>query len=407
MSKKIFLIAGEASGDSLGAGLMRELQSNSNEPIEFVGIGGPLMEAEGMNSLLPMNDLNVMGIWEVLWQLRRLLKLIDGVVVEIENEQPDAVITIDLPDFNFQVVKKLRKNGVCTAKMIHYVSPSVWAWRPGRAKKIAALYDHILCLFPFEPQYFTPHGLAASFVGHHLVEATADYSGQRFREQNHLSADDLVLGLFFGSRESELEVHSQTLKDAVEVLKEQYPDMKVVVPTPPDFEYNVMKVLEGWPVESIVVSSPDLKWDAFDACDVAIAVSGTVGLEIAYMGIPHVIAYKAHPITWLAVKMLVKVKYAHLANILLDKPVVPEFLQGNCEATQIAKGVLRILKRKEVRQEQLDGLQTLGQMLRPEGEQSPSQKAAGVVLDVLDKKTDTEADSPPVVVAAENSKQAV
>lgn len=383
MSKKIFLIAGEPSGDTLGAGIMRELKANSSEPIEFVGVGGPLMEAEGMNSLLPMGDLCVMGIWEVIWQLPRLIKLINGMVVEIENAKPDAVITIDLPDFNFQVVQKLKKREICQAKMIHYVSPSVWAWRPGRAKKISEFYDQILCLFPFEPKYYDELDVHADFVGHPLVEAAHDYNGDEFRAQHGLEKEDLVLGLFLGSREAELKAHSEVLKQAVQIVKEQYPDIQVVVPTPPDFEYNVLKVLEGWEVDCKIVSSPDLKWDAFAACNYAVAVSGTVGLEIAYMGIPHVVAYKAHPITALAVKTLIKVRFVHLANILMDKAIVPEYLQGKCDSVKIAKGLLILMKRDEVREKQLTELRKLGSMLQPVGADNPSQKAAKTVLALL------------------------
>ena len=383
MSKKIFLIAGEPSGDVLGAGLIRELKSQSRVPIEFIGVGGPLMEAEGLQSIVPMDELCVMGLWEVIWQLPRLLRLINGVVEEIEGAEPDAVVTIDLPDFNFEVARRIKKRALSSAKMIHYVAPSVWAWRPGRAKKIAALYDKVLCLLPFEPPYFKAHEMEADFVGHPLVEEAKNFNGQDFREKNGITPQDKVLGLFLGSREGELHKHANVLKEAAQIIREQDPDVKIVIPTLPDFEYLVLKAIEDWDFETIVVSLPSLKWNSFAACDVAVAVSGTVGLELAYIGVPHVIAYKTHPITAMAVKRMIKVKYAHLANILLDAPVVPEYLQGKCNSLNVAKGLLSLLRKPEDRAAQKQAFAKLGQRLRPEGGVSPSVVAAKSVIETL------------------------
>lgn len=379
MSKKVFLIAGEPSGDVLGASLMREMKSQSSEPLEFIGIGGPLMEEQGMSSLMPMDELCVMGIWEVVWQIFRLLKLINGVVEEIEQANPDILITIDLPDFNFQVAKRLKTRETFKGKMVHYVAPSVWAWRPGRAQKVAALYDKILCLLPFEPPYFEKYDTQAVFVGHPLIEEANEFDPKKFRSENNITKDDLAVGLFLGSRERELYTHAPIFKETIQVLKEQYPDLKIIVPTIPDFEFDVRKALETWEFETIVVSTPDIKWDSFSACDIALAVSGTVGLELAYIGVPHVIAYRTHPITAMIVKQLIKVKYAHLANILLDKPVIPECLQSKCNSLDIAKGLLRLLKRDEEREKQVQDLRKLGPLLKPQ-DKLPGEKAAEEVL---------------------------
>lgn len=382
MTKKIFLIVGEPSGDVLGAGLMREIKKQYDEPLEFVGIGGPLMEAQGMTSLLPMDELCVMGIWEIVWQLPRLIKLINGVVEEVEAANPDVLVTIDLPDFNFEVVRRLRKRENIKTKMVHYVAPSVWAWRPGRAKKIAALYDKILCLLPFEPPYFTKHNTKAEFVGHPLVEEAIEFNPHKFRSDNNISMEDLTLGVFFGSRERELLTHAPIFKEVVGVLKEQYPDLKIIIPTLPDFEFDVRNAIEKWEHETIVVSAPDLKWDSFAACDVALAVSGTVALELAYVGVPHAIAYKTDPFTAAIVKALAKVKFVHLANILFDKEVVPEFLQGKCESLLIAKEMLRLFKHEEKRREQMEEMRRLSDMLKPQNT-TPSQKAATEVLRLI------------------------
>jgi lipid-A-disaccharide synthase len=384
MSKKIFVIAGEHSGDTLGAGLLKALKEQSPVPLEIEGIGGPKMAEQGLKSLLPMEELCVMGLFEVVSQLPRLLKLINGVVEEIEKRKPDVVITIDLPDFNFEVARRLKKRGNSKARIIHYVAPSVWAWRPGRAKKVAGFLDGLICLFPFEPEYFTKHKLKAVCVGHPLVESNiSEVNRQSFRQAHNLSPDAKVLGLFFGSRESELKMMNHVFRETTDVLHEQYPDFHVVVPTMPHLEYEVLKAVENWDIDTIVVTKPEFKWEAFAACDVGLAVSGTVGLELAYMGIPHVIGYKLHPVTGLILKLMLKIKYAHLGNILLDKMVVPEFLQHKCTVLNLSKSVLRLLKFEEARVEQIKEFASLRHALGADDAKTPSAKAAAFVLSAL------------------------
>lgn len=384
MTQKIFMIAGEHSGDVLGSGLIRSLKDKSPE-IQLSGIGGPLMEKQGFKSLMNMEELGVMGIWEVIGQLPRLLKLMEAVVIEIENFNPDVVVTIDLPDFNFEIGKRLKKRGKSKARIVHYAAPSVWAWRPGRAKKVARFLDGMMCLFPHEPPYFTRHGLKSAFVGHPLSEydpSTAD--GPAFRERYNIGADEVVLAVFFGSRERELDVHAKIFMEAMEIIREQYfPDLVVIFPTLPYLEYEVMKAIHGANYKGFVLVNPDEKWDEFAACNAALAVSGTVGLELAYMGVPHIIAYKMHPLSWLMVKLLVKTKYAHLANILLGEPAVPEFLQGQCNSTELAKGLFKLVEDDMERKIQLSKTSKIREMLKGEGgDMSPSQKAADFVLAV-------------------------
>jgi lipid-A-disaccharide synthase len=380
MGKKIFLIAGEPSGDSLGAALIRGLRAESTQPLEFVGIGGPLMAAEGLDSLLPMDELCVMGLWEVIGHLPRLMGLIRAVTEEIEKHDPDVVVTIDLPDFNFHVAKRLKKRAVSAAKIVHYVAPSVWAWRPGRAKKIAAFLDGLMCLFPFEPPYFQPHGLKTGFVGHPLVEmGTEDADGAEFRRVHHIAPDAQVLGLFFGSRAGELKKMASVLEETALILQEHNPDLVVVVPTLKHLEFALHKMTGRWRFPAVVVTNPDYKWSAFSACDAALAVSGTVGLELAYMNVPHAIAYKMHPLTWQVVKRLIKVKYAHLCNILLDRPVVPEYLQAQCESIGIARGLLKLAMDEDAKAAQIKAFAEMRPLLR-DGETLPSRKAAAFVL---------------------------
>ncbi len=383
MTQKIFLIAGEHSGDVLGAGLIKALKEKQPD-LELSGIGGPLMENQGFESLLSMEELGVMGIWEVVGQLPRLLRLIEAVIIEIERFKPDVVVTIDLPDFNFMVGKRLKKRGKSHARIVHYAAPSVWAWRPGRAKKIAQFLDGLMCLFPHEPPYFTRHGLRTEFVGHPLAEHDPSLAhGEEFRKRYEIPEDATVLAVFFGSREKELDMHAAIFKDAVTIVREQNPNLVVIFPTLPYLEYEVMKTIHGVDYPAFVIVNPDEKWDEFAACNAALAVSGTVALELAYMGVPHVIAYRMHPLSWLMVKMMVKTRFAHLANILLDEAVVPEFLQGRCNAIDVAKGVLKIIKDDNERRWQLSKTSKVREMLVGDIKGIPSQKAADFVLEAL------------------------
>ncbi|MEO5365336.1 MAG: lipid-A-disaccharide synthase [Magnetococcus sp. WYHC-3] len=383
--KQIFLIAGEASGDTLGASLMRGLKNQGVPAANMVGIGGALMAEEGLESLLPMDELCVMGLWEVVGQLPRLLKLINAMVEEIENRQPDILVTIDLPDFNFQVAKRLKKRGVFKGKIIHYVAPSVWAWRPGRAKKIAAYLDGLMCLFPFEPKYFEKHGLKAAYVGHPLIEldkSAIDRTG--FRENTlGIAPDTLCIGAFFGSREGEVATHMPLFLQGLDALHEQQPGFEVIAPTLPALEHEVRDALAGMPFTSHVITDPRHKWNAFASCDAALAVSGTVGLELAYLGVPHLIGYRAHPLTALIVRLLIKTKFVHLGNIMLQEAVVPEYLQGKCTAQNLLLGLLRLIRQKETQAKQQEGFARLAQTLKIEDAQTPSARAAAFVLSLF------------------------
>lgn len=383
MGKKIFILAGEPSGDELGSKLIRDLRLQSPD-IEVIGIGGPLMIREGLNSMLPMEELSVIGLAEIVSQLPRLMRLIRGVVEEIEKQDVDAVITVDLPDFNFQVASKLKKRGKSKAKIIHYVAPTVWAWRPGRAKKIAKFLDGLMCLFPFEPDYFKKVGLNAKYVGHPVVEIVPDPEKQeRYRVENDIREDETVVGFFYGSRESELKSVSQLFSDTCMVIKENYGEFTALIPTLPHLEYELIKLTEGLDCRTIVSSSVSYKWQALGACDVAIAVSGTVGLELSYANIPHVITYKMNPISWLLIKQLVKVKFAHLTNILLDRPAVPEYLQGQAKPEKLAEAVITLLRDEEARAAQRKEFDALRVILGEGQKITPSTRAARYVLGIL------------------------
>ena len=351
---------------------------------ESMGVGGPLMKAAGFEELLPMDQISVIGIWEVIPKIPRLLKIKKAIIEEIEKQQPDAVITVDFPDFNFSIAKTLKKRGVFKGKIIHYVAPSVWAWRPGRAKKVAQFLDCMMCLFPMEVPHFTQHGLNAVHVGHPLVTVDIDgFSGDEFRDANSIARDAKTIGLFFGSRESEFKNMGAVIKDAALLVDDIEKGIHIIAPTLAKFEYGVQKALEGFGLPVYVTANPSMKWQSFKACDAAIAVSGTVALELAYAGVPHVTGYKINPITALILRFLLKIKHVHLANILLDKPVVSEFLQGKATPEKIAQAVIDLLEDESKRKDQTEAFQGIRGLLNNEENTDPSLKAAAFVVDVM------------------------
>lgn len=371
----IFVTAGEASGDVLGARLMEALRREHGGEIVFSGVGGPLMEAQGLQSLFPMRDLSVMGIVEVLPRLNKILKRISQVSVYIEKNKPNIVVTIDAPDFSFRVAEQVRKRVADPPVMVHYVAPTVWAWRPERAAKVARLYDGILCLFPFEPPYFEKEGLAAAFIGHPALEGDLGRGdGAGLRKKLDIPADAQVLGILFGSRTGELSRVGPILRAAAEKVAVRTARLHILSLTLPHLEKQVAGLLRGLPCPTRIVTDSGRKADAFAAMTMALATSGTVGLELAVAGVPHVIGYKVNRISYEIIRRKVTVKYAHLANILLDRPVVPEFIQGNCTADNMATALLEGLP------DQREAFSTVRQSLAGAANLSPSAQAARFVL---------------------------
>lgn len=382
---KIFFIVGENSGDALGGPLIAALKEQYGNNIECMGVGGPIMQENGFDELLPMDQISIMGVLEVIPQLPRLLKIRKALIEEIEAQQPDAVVTIDFPDFNFLISKSLKKRGHYKGKIIHYVAPSVWAWRPGRAKRISEFLDGIMCLFPMETKYFDGFDVKAEHVGHPLIASPAkEANGDDFREINDIPLDSKTVGLFFGSRESEYKKLAPIIKQAALLVQDIEEDVRFIVPTLPDLEYEIKNLLKDFPFSVYVTCTPSTKWESFKACNTAIAVSGTVALELSYAGVPHVIAYKVNPITALILKLLIKVKYAHLANILLERSIVPEFIQGKCTAENIAQQTLDYLQQPELAQEQTKELQAIDGLLKNGEGVRPSQKAAKFIFEMIE-----------------------
>lgn len=374
MSKHVCIIAGEASGDFLGSKLMQALPG-----CIFSGVGGPHMTAVGQQSLFPYEELSIMGVAEILPKIPQLLARIRQTVQHIIDTKPDIVVTIDSPDFCFRVAKAVKKRMGNPPKIVHYVAPTVWAWREGRAEKVSRFLDGMICLFDFEPPYFEKCGLKSVAVGHPLVEGEAlKADGARFREEFGITKNETIVGVLFGSRRGELKRTGPVLREAITALAGKMPmPPHIVAPTLPHVYPMVMDLLRDYPGPIHVFSDPEHKWDAFKSFDVAMATSGTVGLELAALQVPHVIGYKINPLTHMIVKRMIKVRYAHLANIMADREIVPEFIQDNCKADLIADKAFQLFTDPSA---QRTDMADIAARLGAGQAQTPSQKAAGFLF---------------------------
>lgn len=329
----VFLSAGEPSGDFLGSQLMKALKDQLGNSVAFAGLGGPLMAAEGLSSLFSIEDLSIMGLAEIIPHIRRIQSRIQETVRAIEKIHPDIVITIDSPGFNFRVGKALKKRAK-SIPLVHYVAPSVWAWRPGRARTVAQFLDHLLVLFPFEPPYFLKKGLATTFVGHPVVElALNQLSDPMFRKRHKIKESAPILTLLPGSRRGELARLLPVFQETVMQLQQKFPNIHIVIPTLP---HLVDQIQKQFTLPATLVTTPLEKFAAYKESQAALAASGTVSLELAAAGVPTVIAYKVNFITYCLLRRLVKVKYACLVNLLMNEEVMPERLQGDCTPEKLA-----------------------------------------------------------------------
>ncbi len=377
--KHIYLIAGEASGDFIGAQLIIALKKE-NPDIKISGVGGKLMQKQGLRSLFPMEDLSVMGIAEILPRLPKLIGRINQCVTDIMVQNPDMVLTIDAPDFSFRVQKAIRKKMIEPPRQVHYVAPTVWAWREKRALKVSYFLDAMVCLFDFEPPYFEKVGLKSIAVGHPMIE-----SGIIEATPALIGSDDdhVKIGVFLGSRNGELKRTGSILIDAVRQMKAYNNKIELIVPTLPHLEKTVTEMLAPLDIPMSVVTDQQDKWSVFKACDTALAVSGTVGLELAVADVPHIIAYKASPLTAFMIRRLIKTPFAHLANILLEEYAVPEFIQEDCNADLIAEKAIELMNNQSLRDQQKFYFSQVREKLGINNR--PSEKAAQFLLPLFNR----------------------
>lgn len=374
---RIFLVAGEPSGDALGAGLLRALRAEAPGAVAQ-GIGGPGMVEAGMELIFPYDDLAIMGLLEILPKLYRLNRRWQEAAAAIEDFQPDVVLTIDSSGFNKGLAKRLIKARI-PARRVHYVAPMVWAWRPGRAEGMPKLFDRLLTLFPFEPPYFEKFGLQSDCVGHPAVEA-APGDGQRFRAANGIPPEAPTLALLPGSRRGEVK---RLLPDMVETIRRlvpALPDLHLICPTVPLVAPLLHQALSDLPIPATVVERMADKHDAFAAADAALAASGTITLELALARVPMVVTYRLNTLTAYLGKRLLNIGSASLPNLLAKRPFVPELLQEQATPDRLAAATLALYRDAGERDRQMQGFAEVADALRP-GAVRPSALAAKIVLE--------------------------
>ena len=372
---KVFIIAGEPSGDRLGGALMAGLRQLV-PGVRFEGVGGPVMAAEGLVSLFPMDELSVMGLVEILPKYRALKARIRQTAEAVLAAEPDVLIGIDSPDFCLRVDRLVRaQSGV---RIVHYVAPTVWAWRPGRAAKMAAHVDHVLALFPFEPPLMEAAGMDCDFVGHPVVaepRATAA-EAEAFRAAQALGGP-LILALP-GSRAGEVNRLGARFGAALARVCEARPGARVILPAAAPVEGLVRELARGWPGDPLVIGADEAegKRAAFRAADVALAASGTVSLELAANGTPMVIAYDMAWLSRQIISRLLLVDTVTLVNLVSETRVVPEFIGAKCEPAPIAEAVLQVMAEPGA---QVAAMRLTMERLGLEGE-PPGLRAAKAVL---------------------------
>ena len=385
---KIALIAGESSGDKLGAALIDGLDAILEQPADFIGVAGPRMITRGMDSLFAMQELSVMGIVEILKQYPRLKRRLDETADYIIAQNPDVLITIDAPEFSLRLAKIIHsKSDIPT---VHYVAPTVWAWRPKRADKMAHFIDHVLALFPFEPPLMQRAGMSCDFVGHPVVTDPIATNEEVAAFRDDFGIGDEPLGLILpGSRNNEISKLMAPFGETLALARQTMPDLQCVLPAAPHVVGAVQEAVQNWPIRPIVLDHRELgettyevaKRAAFRAADVALAASGTVSLELAANDTPMVIAYDMGWLSRQIIGRMLITDTVTLVNLVTDTRVIPEFIGKNCRADLIAPALLESLIAP---QGQLGALRdTMDKLGR--GAPSPGTQAAGSVIRFLNE----------------------
>jgi lipid-A-disaccharide synthase len=378
----IYIITGEPSGDALGGALIAALKARTGGRVRVAGIGGARMAEQGVESRVPLADLAVAGVAEVLPRALVILRHVRDTVAAIRAERPDAVVTIDSSGFSWRIAHGLRRKGE-RLPLIHYVAPMVWAWRAGRARRVARWYDQLLTLLPFEPPYFEKEGLASLYVGHPVIEGdAASGDGARFRAVHGIPAEVLVIAVLPGSRGGEVKRLTPIFGTALHRLEAAIGPFRVVVPTVENVAQAVAEGIEDWPGTPIVVRGLEAKFDAFAASRVALAASGSVALELAMARLPMAVAYRLNPLTELLLDKIVKVRQVNLINLILGRALVPEHLGGDCIPERLAASLAVLIGDERVRAAHLAGYDEATRQLGA-GDVPPSFKAADRILAII------------------------
>ncbi len=377
-SLTVFLVAGEESGDRLGAALMRALRKITGPDIRFRGVGGRDMAAEGLTSLFPIDDLAIVGFTAIPQRLPRLLSRIRQTARAARAEHPDVLVIIDSPEFTHRVARRVRRRNPAIP-IIDYVSPSVWAWRPGRARAMRGYIDHVLALLPFEPAAHAElGGPPCTYVGHPLVEQVSELRPNADEARRRVEGAPVLLVLP-GSRRGEIKRLLEPFKKAVERVAKQVWPLDIVIPTTPHLADIVVRETATWPLRPRIVAKREERRAAFRVARAALAKSGTVTLELAIAGVPMVTAYRVSGLEAMIARRVIRVSSAILANLVLGENAVPEFIQQDCTPENLASALMPLLTDTPERRRQLDAFARLDQILQI-GKVAPASRAAEIVL---------------------------
>jgi len=396
MTPHIFILAGESSGDRLGAAMMRRLREETNGAVRFSGVGGEAMMAEGLEPVFPMQDIAVMGLVEIVPHLRRIRERLKQATDAIVEKRPDALVTIDAQVFSGLLAKRVKRL-VPEVALIHYVAPTVWAWKPWRARKLAGYLDRVLALFPFEPPYFEEEGLHCDFVGHPVVERVANLpprAGADLREDLGIAPNANVVLVAPGSRRSEISRLGKPFGDAVARLVEHDPDVEIILPVAGAVAEEVRAMAQVWPAKTHILDPRGLdfetaeqrKFAAFAAANFALAASGTVTLELAAFRVPMIVGYRMPKLNEFILRRVMTVDTGTLVNIITGTKIVPEYWQDDCSGTQLAKGLRSLIENGKARDDQVAGFDRAFEALG-ESDDAPSKRAAQSVISALAEKT--------------------
>ncbi len=368
--KKIWINAGEVSGDVHGAMLLKALQAQNPE-LEFMGMGGLHLREAGLKALFRVEDLSVMGITEVIGHLPRIFTMLKDIKKSMAELRPDAVIVIDAPDFHFRVIKAARSLGI---PVYYYISPKVWAWRSGRANFIRDNVRKLISILPFEQEFYQKFGMQIDYVGNPLVDLV-DYPSIQ-----HIQPQTLHIGLLPGSRKSEIKLLLPELAIAAKHILQDFPQAKFSIVRATNIKEEL--ILEHWDKSlAVEIVCPENRWAFMRTCQILLAASGTVTLESALAGVPTVVTYKVSQLSYRIGKLLLNVKYASLANLILNKEIFPEFLQNDARGELLAKAAKEYLKPNSSKfAETIQDLNLVRQML---GQKNAPERAAKVILNDL------------------------
>ena len=374
---KIYIVAGEPSGDILGDQLIKSLQTKFDSPI-FNGVGGEKMQSNNFRSLFDMSHISIFGIFPVIKKLFFLLRKINDVVNDIVQIKPDIIILIDSPDFNHRVAKKVKRH-LPDIPIICYVAPTVWAWRQGRAKKMSKYFDHLLSVIPFEVNFFEKYGLKTTYVGHPFIEKVKKIDDKNFSNQLDLLNGDKTIIFLPGSRRSEIERHSPIMSQAIEHLKSQDLKINILIATG---HKQLNQIREYFP-DIKVITDDNEKYSLFKIADFACAASGTVTLELGLTETPTIVIYKMDKFTWFFISRMVKVKFVSLVNLILGRESSKELLQDNYTKENLIDEINKLLLDSEIQKKQIEDLREF-KLIMKKNINNPSENASNIIKNILE-----------------------